>query len=115
MTKPASRRLFAVTTAVVVAATALLYACRDQSVEPGTPDAAAAARGKGKFTLTLQGDGQHGERLTGVEPGRPQLRHQLQRGPADDQWNLLEGHQGRNGAHDHRQPFERGTRCLDRL
>ena len=57
MSKPASRRLFAVTTAVVMAATALLYACRDQSVEPGTPDATAAARGKGKFTLTLQGTG----------------------------------------------------------
>ena len=57
MSKPASRRLFAVTIAAVMAATALLYACRDQSVEPGSPDAAAAARGKGKFTLTLQSTG----------------------------------------------------------
>ena len=57
MTKPASRRLFSVTIAAVVAATALLYACRDQSAEPGAPDAAAAARGRGKFTLSLQASG----------------------------------------------------------
>lgn len=57
MTKPASRWFFAAATTAVVAATALLHACRDQSVEPGAADAAAAARGRGKFTLTLQATG----------------------------------------------------------
>lgn len=57
MTQPASRRLFAAATTAVVAATALLYACRDQPVEPGAPNATAAARGHGRFRLTLQGTG----------------------------------------------------------